>query len=59
MVARQRPFRATNIRLSGTRFAIATAVLNQSGEAVASVTLVGPTPDIKPRAEKLGKLNLS
>ena len=47
---------ATNMRLAGTRFAIATAVLNQAGEAVASVTPVGPTPDIKPRAEKLGKL---
>jgi hypothetical protein len=34
----------------------ATAVRNQASVAVASVTLVGPTPTIKPRAEKLGKL---
>ena len=47
---------ATNVRLSGTRFAIATTVHNQSGEAVASITLVGPTPDVQPRVEKLGKL---
>ena len=47
---------ATNVRLSGTRFAIATAVHNQAGEAVASITLVGPTPDLQPRVEKLRKL---
>jgi DNA-binding IclR family transcriptional regulator len=47
---------ATNVRLSGTRFAIATTVHNQSGEAVAEVTLVGPTPEVQPRAAKLGKL---
>lgn len=47
---------ATNIRLSGTRFAIATTVHNQSGEAVAAITLVGPTPDVQPRVEELGKL---
>ncbi len=47
---------ATNIRLSGTRLALAAAVRNQAGEAVAAVTLVGPTPNIKPKAEKLGKL---
>jgi DNA-binding IclR family transcriptional regulator len=47
---------ATNIRLSGTRFAIGTAVHNQSGEAVASITLVGPTPDVQPRVKELAKL---
>lgn len=47
---------ATNIRLSGTRFAIATTVHSQSGEAVAAVTLVGRTPDVQPRVEKLRKL---
>jgi DNA-binding IclR family transcriptional regulator len=49
---------AKNVRLSGTRFAIATAVYNQAGEAVASVTLVGPTPDLEPRAEKLARVLL-
>lgn len=44
---------ATNVRLSGTRFAIAAAVRNQLGEAVASVTLVGPSAELRPRAKKL------
>ncbi len=47
---------ARNIRLSGTRFAIATTVRNQSGEAVASVTLVGPTVDLQPRTEELARV---
>ena len=47
---------ARNMRLSGTRFAIATAVRNQSGEAVASVTLVGPTVDLKPRRDELARV---
>ena len=47
---------ATNVRRSGTRFAIATTVHNPSGEAVASITLVGPTPDVKPRVKQLGEL---
>jgi DNA-binding IclR family transcriptional regulator len=47
---------ATNIRLSGTRFAIATAVHNQSGEAVAAITLLGPTSDVQPRVKALGKM---
>jgi DNA-binding IclR family transcriptional regulator len=47
---------ATNVRLRGTRFAIAATVRNQSGEAVASITLVGPTADLQPRAKKLAKL---
>ncbi len=33
---------ATNVRETGTRFAIATTVCNQSGEALAAITLVGP-----------------
>jgi len=44
---------ATHLRLSGTRFAIATTVRGQSGEAVASVTLVGQTSDLEPRMEQL------
>jgi DNA-binding IclR family transcriptional regulator len=47
---------ATNIRRSRARFAIATTVHNSSGDAVASITLVGPTADVQPRAEELGKL---
>ena len=47
---------ATNTRLKGARFAIATTVHNQSGAAVASVTLVGPTAEVQPRAKKLAKV---
>ena len=49
---------ATNVRRRGARFAIATAVHNQSGEAVASITLVGPTTDLQPRTKKLSQLLL-
>jgi DNA-binding IclR family transcriptional regulator len=49
---------ATNLRLSGTRYAIGTAVLNQAGEAVAAVTLVGPTAEVQPRAARLAKVLL-
>ncbi len=44
---------ATHVRLSGTRFAMAAVVLDRSGSAVASVTLVGPTSDLRPRMEEL------
>ena len=54
----QRTRLAKNLRLSGTRFAIGAAVRNQLGEAVAAVTLVGPSSDIQPRAAKLGKILL-
>jgi DNA-binding IclR family transcriptional regulator len=49
---------ATNFTMKAKRFAIATTVHNQSGEAVASVILVGPTPKVHPRAKKLGQLLL-
>jgi len=49
---------ATNLRLSGTRFAIAATVHNQTGEAVASVTLVGPSASLQPRVRKLGSVLL-
>ncbi|MCC6196877.1 MAG: helix-turn-helix domain-containing protein [Burkholderiales bacterium] len=49
---------ATNTRRSGTRFAIATAVHDASGYPVASLTLVGPTAEVKPRLEQLGKILL-
>ena len=47
---------ATNVRLSGTRFALGTTVRNQAGEAVASITLLGPSPQVQPRMKKLGDL---
>jgi DNA-binding IclR family transcriptional regulator len=50
---------ATHLRLSGTRLAIGTAVRNLAGEAVASVTLVGPTRDLQPRREELDALLLA
>lgn len=49
---------ATNMRLSGTRFAIATAVVTRTGEPMAAVTLVGPTAEVQPRAARLGKILL-
>lgn len=48
---------ATNVQATG-RFGIATTVRNQSGEAVASVTLVGPTADVEPRVKQLSKVLL-
>jgi DNA-binding IclR family transcriptional regulator len=45
---------ATNLRLGGTRFALGTTVRDKSGAAVASITLVGRTPELQPRAKKLG-----
>ena len=47
---------ATNVRLRGTRFAIATTLRNQSGKAVAAVTILGPTADVQPRVKKLSEL---
>ena len=47
---------ATNVRLSGTRFALGTTVRNQSGQAVAAVTLVGPLAAVQPRLKALTKL---
>jgi DNA-binding IclR family transcriptional regulator len=47
---------ATNVRLSGTRFAIGATVRNQSGDPVAAITLMGPTPQVQPRSKKLSDL---
>jgi DNA-binding IclR family transcriptional regulator len=47
---------ATNVRRSGTRFAIAATVHNPARDAVASVTLVGPTGDVQPRLKKLSQI---
>lgn len=49
---------ATNTRYGGRRFAIATAIRNPSGVAVASVTLVGASNDLHPRQEELSALLL-
>ncbi|MDE0853807.1 MAG: helix-turn-helix domain-containing protein [Nevskia sp.] len=47
---------ATNLRRGGSRYALATVVRNAAGEAVAAVTLVGPTAKVEPRLPKLSKL---
>jgi len=49
---------ATNLRQEGRRFAIATTIQNQSGDAVASVTLVGTAADMQPRERELRGLLL-
>lgn len=49
---------ATNLRQGGARFALATTVRSQAGQAVASITLVGPTKDVQPRAKRLSDLLL-
>ena len=47
---------ATHVRLSGTRLAIATTVMNRSGDAVGSITLVGATSDLQARKAGLARL---
>ena len=47
---------ATNVRLSGTRFALGTSVRNQAGDPVAAITLVGPIAEVQPRAARLSKV---
>jgi DNA-binding IclR family transcriptional regulator len=47
---------ARNRRLNDTRLAIATTVCNQLSEAVASITLVGPTVDLQPRVDELASM---
>ena len=49
---------ATNARHNGSRFALATTVHNRSGDALASITLVGPASELKPRANALAKVLL-
>jgi len=49
---------ATNVRQGGARSAIATVIRNPSGDAVASITLVGAASDVQPRVKKLSKLLL-
>lgn len=47
---------AINVRRRGARYAIATVLYNQAGRPVSSVTLVGPTVDLQPRAKKLSQI---
>lgn len=49
---------AHNLTQPGRRYAIATTVHNRSGEAVASVTLVGTPAKVQPRADELGRVLL-
>lgn len=49
---------ATNVRMAGSRFAIGATVKNQVGEAVAAITLVGPTAQVQPRVKKLSDVLL-
>jgi DNA-binding IclR family transcriptional regulator len=49
---------ATNVGGKGRRLGIATTLRNQSGDAVAAVTLVGATADMQPRAKALGEILL-
>jgi DNA-binding IclR family transcriptional regulator len=54
----QRTRVAKNMRLAGARFALGAAVRNQAGDAVAAITLVGPTSEVQPRAARLSKVLL-
>jgi DNA-binding IclR family transcriptional regulator len=47
---------ATNVHRSGKRFAIATAVRNQTGHVVGCITLRGPIADVQPRTTKLSRV---
>jgi len=47
---------ARNTLHAGKRFAIATAVKNQSGQVVAETTLVGATEEVEPRVDELCEL---
>lgn len=47
---------ARNLNKTGTRCGIATTVHNRAGDAVASLTLVGPTSDVQSRLAKLSKI---
>lgn len=49
---------ATNMNQAATRFGLATTVHNRSGDAVASITLVGLPANVKPRLAKLSKILL-
>lgn len=47
---------ATNLNAASMRFGLATVVRSRSGDVVASVTLVGPAAEIRPRLTKLSSV---
>lgn len=47
---------AVNVNAARGRTAVATVILDPRGQAVASVTLVGPTPQVLSRVDSLGAL---
>lgn len=49
---------ATNINATGTRFGIGATIRNRHGEAVASVTLVGPASALQPKVARLSRILL-
>lgn len=50
---------ATNIRLSGTRIAIATVIPGTEGKGMAAVALVGAAPNLEPRLDAMKALLLA
>jgi len=49
---------ASSTKYSGTQYELATVVRDQSGDAVAEITLVGSAADMHPREERLRKILL-
>ena len=49
---------ASNLNATGTRLGMATTIRNRQGEAVASITLVGPASVLKPKQARLSKVLL-
>jgi len=47
---------ATNVNRDGTRLGLATVVRNNTGEAVAAVTVVGPFAQVQPRVRALSRM---
>lgn len=47
---------ATNLNATGTRLGLGAAIRNRQGEAIASITLVGPASTMQPRLAKLSKV---
>ena len=46
---------ATNLNASATRLGLATVLRNRQGEAVASITVVGPAVELQARKARLSK----
>lgn len=49
---------ASNLNRMRTHLALAATVHNRSGDPVASVTLIGPAPEVQPRLTRLSKMLL-